>query len=109
MPDNAPTAERIARAVPGGVALSVHVQSRAARTQGVGIHGHALKIRVAAAPADGAANDELRRFLARQCDVPLNAVEIVSGLTSPHKRVTVQGVSVGRLRSLFHLDVEADR
>jgi uncharacterized protein (TIGR00251 family) len=109
MPDNTPAAERIARAVPGGVALSVRVQPRAARTEAVGIHGHALKIRVAAAPADGAANDELRRFLARQCDVPLNAVEIVSGLTSTRKGVRVTGSSVERVRSLFHLDVEADR
>ncbi|MEP7153285.1 MAG: DUF167 domain-containing protein, partial [Nitrospira sp.] len=57
--------------MPGGVTISVHVQPRASRTESAGIHGDALKIRVAAPPADGAANDELCRFIARHCDVSL--------------------------------------
>src|SRR5690349_9294235 len=52
-----------------GVVLTVHVQPKASRTEYVGIHGNALKIRVAAPPVDGAANDELVRFLADCCAV----------------------------------------
>lgn len=103
------TERQIVRAMPGGVAISVHVQPHASRTESVGIHGHAVKIRVAAAPADGAANDELLRFLARHCDVPLSAVEILSGAGSRQKRVFVKGRSVEQMRERFQLNAEADR
>ena len=109
MAEHQPATEQIVRALCGGVVLSVYVQPRASRTEAVGLHGHALKIRVAAAPADGAANDELCRFLARHCDVPLNAVEILSGVSSRQKRVLVKGQSVEQMRDLFQLGVEVDR
>ena len=103
------TERQMVRAMPGGVVISVHVQPRASRTESTGIHGHALKIRVAAPPAEGAANDELCRFFARRCDVPLSAVEILSGAGSRQKRVFVKGWSVEQLREQFQLDTEADR
>lgn len=68
------TEGQIVRAMPGGVMISVHVQPRASRTEFAGIHGQALKVRVAAPPADGAANDALCRFIARHCDLPISAV-----------------------------------
>ncbi|TFG52140.1 MAG: hypothetical protein E4H37_06740, partial [Gemmatimonadales bacterium] len=42
-------------ATPGGVSIRVHVQPRASRTEILGLHGDAIKIRLAAAPVDGAA------------------------------------------------------
>lgn len=94
---HANTWEQVVRAMPGGAAISVHVQPKASRSECTGIHGDALKIRVAAPPADGAANDELCRFLARQCDVPLRAVHILTGMSSRKKRVFVKGRSVEQL------------
>ena len=104
----AATERQIVRAMSGGVAISVHVQPRASRTESAGIHGHALKIRVAAPPADGAANDELCRFLARHCDVPLSAIQILSGVGSMQKRVLVKGRSVEQVRERFQLEAEGD-
>jgi len=93
--ENSTTTDKQAvRAIPGGVAVSVHVQPRASRTECAGLHGDALKIRVAAPPSDGAANDELCRFVARRCDVPLNAIEILAGAGGRRKRLFVKGRSV---------------
>jgi uncharacterized protein len=53
----------------------------------VGIHGDAIKIRVAAPPVEGAADDELIRFLAHQLSIPAASVRIHSGAGGRHKRV----------------------
>ncbi len=93
---------QIIRAMLGGVAISVHVQPRASRTEAAGIHGDALKIRVAASPVDGAANDELWRFIARHCDASLNAIEILSGAGARQKRLLVKGGLSSRCESDFN-------
>ena len=76
-----------------GAILTIHIQPRASTTECVGIHGDAIKIRVAAPPVDGAANDELIRFLARQLSVPISSVRIHSGASGRHKRVLITGVT----------------
>ena len=76
-----------------GVVLTVHVQPKAARTACVGIHGEALKIRIAAAPVGGAANRELIRFLADELSLPTAAVHIESGEGSRHKRLRLEGTT----------------
>jgi uncharacterized protein (TIGR00251 family) len=75
-----------------GIRLRLRIQPRAARTAVAGLHGDALRIRLAAPPVDGAANDELVRFLAELLDVPGRAVEITSGRASRSKTVLVRGV-----------------
>jgi uncharacterized protein len=46
-----------------------------------------LQVRVAAAPADGAANDEAVRLLAKALGVHKSSVAIISGETARLKRV----------------------
>ena len=48
-----------------------------------------LEVRVAEAPADGAANEAMVRLLARALGTSRSEVEIISGATSRHKRVAV--------------------
>ena len=79
--------------IKAGAILSVHVQPKASATECVGIHGDALKIRVAAPPVDGAANDELIRFLARRLSMPSTSIQMYSGARGRHKRVLVKGVT----------------
>ena len=83
----------IVQATKDGAILTVHIQPKASTTECVGIHGDAIKIRVAAPPIDGAANDELIRFLARRLSIPASAVQIKSGAGGRHKRVFVKGVN----------------
>ena len=54
-----------------------------------GRHGDAVKIRIAAAPVDGAANDELIRFLAERLRISRTAIEITAGHTSRRKNITI--------------------
>jgi len=74
--------------------LTIHAQPGAKRTGIQGLHGDALKIRVAAPPVEGAANDELRRFLAQSFEVALRDVEQLAGLTSRAKRFVIRGSRV---------------
>ena len=66
----------------GRVRFRVHVQPRAARSEAVGMHGDALKIRLAAAPVDGAANVALVELLAEALGVARRCVRVVAGETS---------------------------
>ena len=86
-------------AVPGGVEIALHIQPRASRTEVIGAHGDALKIRLAAPPVDGEANEELVRFLAKALGVPKSAVTIVRGATGRRKVVRVEGLGAESVRS----------
>jgi len=86
-----------------GAILTVHIQPRASTTECVGIHGDAIKIRVAAPPVDGAANDELIRFLARQLSIPASSVRIHSGASGRHKRVLVKGATAQLVMARLNL------
>lgn len=73
--------------------LTLHVQPRAKLTEVAGLHGDAIRVRLAAPPVDGAANDELVRFLAERLGVARRAVRIVGGATARRKVVEVDGVA----------------
>jgi uncharacterized protein (TIGR00251 family) len=73
------------------IILTVHVQPGAKRTEAAGLHGDALKIRLAAPPVDGQANEALIAFLAEAFGVPKRQVELISGHASRSKRVRVTG------------------
>jgi uncharacterized protein (TIGR00251 family) len=72
--------------------LVVQVQPRARRSEVAGRYGDAVKIRLAAPPVDGAANEELIRFVAELLKVPKSAVTITAGLTARRKTVQIDGV-----------------
>lgn len=73
------------------ITLTLHVQPGAKQTKIAGLHGDALKIRLAAAPIEGRANDALLRFIADFFKVPLRNVVLKQGEQSRHKRVEVCG------------------
>jgi len=75
-----------------GVRLRLRIQPRASRTEVAGLHGDSVRIRLAAPPVDGAANDALIDFLAATLGVPTRAVEITAGHAGRRKTVHVRGV-----------------
>jgi uncharacterized protein (TIGR00251 family) len=84
----------------GALVFAVRVVPRASRSEVAGEHDGALRVRVAAPPVEGAANEELARTLARALGVPRRAVEITSGHASKTKLVRVAGATRERLLSL---------
>ena len=78
----------------GGVAFAVRVQPRASRSGVAGEIDGVLKIRLAAPPVEGRANEELIRLLAELFDAPRQRIAILSGQSSKNKVVSVSGISV---------------
>ena len=81
---------------PGGIALAVRLTPKGGRDAIDGIETLAdgrrvLKVRVRAAPAEGEANEALRRLVADALGVPLRAVTLSAGATSRVKRLTIAG------------------
>ena len=84
-------------AIDGGVRFNVRVQPRSSQPGVAGLHGDALKVRVGAAPVDGAANDAVVDVLAESLGVPRRAITIVGGATARSKVVEVSGVTIASL------------
>ena len=84
-----------------GVTLRLHIQPGAKKTEVVGLHGEALKIRLAAPPVDGKANACLIAFLAERLGVAKAAISLVSGDTSRAKRVRISGVEPASVTSVL--------
>ena len=82
----------------GAVRFQVRVQPRNARSAVVGVHAGALKVKLNAAPVDGAANDELLTLLAEWLEVPARSVRIVSGGSARAKTIEVEGATADQVR-----------
>jgi hypothetical protein len=73
--------------------IRVRVSPGAARSAVVGRHGDGWKVRVAAPPEGGRANDELRRHLASVLGLRPAEVTLVSGAGSRDKLVAIDGLT----------------
>ena len=78
----------------GGLVIAVHAQPGAKRTELVGMHGAALKIRVAAPALEDRANEALLECLAECFAVPRRSVRMLSGARSREKRFEIVGSTV---------------
>lgn len=74
------------------VVLRVHVQPGAGRSAVVGRHGTSLKVRVAAPPVDGRANEAAVALIAEVLGVKEGDVKLVSGQRSRLKRFRIRGI-----------------
>lgn len=88
-----------------GVVLKLQVQPKASRTEVVGLHGEPprLKIRIAAPPVDGEANDELLRFLKKKLRVTSAQLQILRGESSKSKDVFCSGITADAAQKLLEI------
>ena len=83
-----------------GVRFPVYVQPRASRSEIVGDHDGALRVRLTAPPVNNAANDELIALLAKALGAPRRDIRIVAGATSRRKVVEVDGIGAKQVSAL---------
>jgi len=91
---------------PEGLIFKVHVVPRASRSEIVGEHNGALRVRIAAAPVDGAANDAVIRTLAKAFKVSPSEIQILAGHTSRLKQVRITGARPEALAALIQVQHE---
>ena len=84
----------------GHLIFNVKVVPRASRSELVGEQDGTLRVRIAAPPVDGAANEELIRLLAKTLEVKPSSVTIVSGQTSRMKKIAVKVITAKELQTL---------
>lgn len=72
-----------------GVLLQLSVMPNATRTEVDGLHDGALRVRLAAPPIDGRANEALIAWLAKQLGVTKRDVEVLRGESSRRKQVAI--------------------
>ena len=90
----------------GGVTFTCQIQPRASRTEIVGPHGEParLKIRVAAPPVDGEANEELIAFLSKKLKISKNRIQIKAGHSGKYKEIFIEGTEMSVLSPLLLVD-----
>ena len=82
-----------------GTTIDLYVQPRAARSEIIGLHDAALRLRITAPPVDGAANAEVIAFLAKELGVSKTRVELISGHRGRRKRFLVHGMQAEDVRA----------
>ncbi len=83
---------------PNGATFAVKVHPRAKKNAITGEVGDALKVSLAAPPADGRANQACVEFFAKLLNVPRSSITIAAGQTSRNKVIRVAGLSGEEVR-----------
>jgi uncharacterized protein (TIGR00251 family) len=85
----------------GSIVFVVRVIPRSSKSQIIGEHNGALKVKLASPPVEGAANDELIKVLAKGLGVSRGNVKIVSGLSSRTKKVSISGAPTEQMNAIL--------
>ena len=79
--------------------IAIHLSPRGGLDRIEGVVDGALRVRVAAAPVDGAANDALVRLIAESLGIAPSRVRLVGGASNRRKLIEIEGVAPAELRS----------
>jgi hypothetical protein len=90
------------------ITFTVRAQPRAAKSAIAGEVEGSLKIKLAAPPVDGAANEELIRFLAKLFGVARRDVTILSGATAKTKILQINGLASEQFETILAATLTPD-
>lgn len=79
----------------------MYVVPRSSRTEIIGIHDNALKIKLKSPPVDNEANEELTRFLAKKLSISRSSVEIIKGHNQKRKIISLTECNAVLIKSLL--------
>lgn len=83
--------------------MHLHVQPNAKKTQIIGLHGDAIKIKVHAPPVDGKANEEILDYFSGLLKKGEGPVSLISGETSKSKRIRIANITLNRTHEILGL------
>ena len=92
-----------------GVVLRVHVQPGAGKSAVVGRHGDSLKVRVAAPPVGGRANEATLALVADALGLASADVELTAGESSRSKRIKLRGIEPEEADKRLRLAIDGAR
>lgn len=75
----------------GYIVLRIFLQPNAKKTECIGIHGNALRIRIMEPAIDNKANNALLLFISEYCGLKKNTVHLLSGETNRIKTIALHG------------------
>lgn len=78
------------RTVPQGALLDLSVVPGAKRTELIGLHDGALRVRLAAPPVDGKANEALLKWIADELGLSQRSVQLLRGASSRRKQLLLE-------------------
>ncbi len=79
--------------------IALHCQPGAKKTEVQGEHDGRLKLRLAAPPVEGKANEALIQWLSKTLDIRRANIELLAGDLSRLKRVRVQGITAEQIKT----------
>lgn len=86
-----------------GTLMRLRVQPRARRDRLDGVRDGYVRLRLTAAPVDGAANAACIAFLARLCDISRSQIQVQAGVQSRDKRVHIVGLTPAQVATALGL------
>ncbi len=89
----------------GTVSLSLYIQAGAKKNQIVGEHDSRLKVKIAAPPIEGRANEEILAFFRRIFSLSKSQVSLIRGATTKLKVLELAGVSPGEVLVRIHDEI----
>lgn len=86
------------------VIIALKIIPKGHRNEILGWENNELKIRVAAVPEKGNANEELIRFLSEKLKIGKSQIKIVQGQKSRHKRISINGLTDEQVKVAFQIE-----
>lgn len=83
--------------------LAVKIVPKSSSNQILGWEGEELKIKIAAVPEKGEANEELIHFLAKTFKIAKSQIQLVKGQTSRHKKLRITNLSEEDIQTIKFL------
>ena len=83
------------------VIIKVHANPKSSKNQVVGWKDDVLYIKITAPPVEGAANEAIVKFLAKELNIKKGQVTLSSGDHSREKRFLIKGVTLEEIKSIL--------